>query len=448
MLKPMTWLLGWLVLVIAVSGCGPARVSFLNATPTASLAVPAETYRPDGPGPFPGVLLLHGCEGVSDNSRQWARWLRGRIPWRRELWPIGLALLGGWLFWFLGAQSVARQQSAWFIALQELLPRMRVAMSPWVPSSWMARALGDWLNERWMDAGLFSALLVTTALVAYRLTEHVGAGWLWTILQTVPVPRDDGAATTGARTAPMRPRWWMRHPLWACLANDLALLRRDPSQWGQGAMFFGLLGAYFANIHRLTELSQESSWRIGLALLNLACTLLVFGSLAVRFVFPQMSLEGRRLWLLRMLPGGIRYAFWSKLAVYGGIAVVVIDGLLGLSSARLAVPGPVRLWLAVIGATAGVSLVALTLGLGARWVDVHMVDPARLVSSSNGALTLVAMLAYVGAIVWSLGLAWKSAVAHSPSHLVLAGGLALALSVVTGVVAVTLGLRRIEQLEF
>jgi dienelactone hydrolase len=78
MLKRMTRWLWWLVLVIAVSGCGPARVSFLNATPTAPLAVPAEPYRPDGPGPFPAVVLLHGCEGVSDNSRAWARWLRGQ----------------------------------------------------------------------------------------------------------------------------------------------------------------------------------------------------------------------------------------------------------------------------------------------------------------------------------------------------------------------------------
>jgi dienelactone hydrolase len=49
-----------------------------NAVPAPPLSVPAEVYRPDGPGPFPAMVLLHGCEGVSENSRRWAQWLRGQ----------------------------------------------------------------------------------------------------------------------------------------------------------------------------------------------------------------------------------------------------------------------------------------------------------------------------------------------------------------------------------
>jgi dienelactone hydrolase len=64
--------------IVLLAGCGPARVSFLNGAPVAPLSVPAEAYRPEGPGPFPAVVLLHGCEGVSDNSRRWAGWLRAQ----------------------------------------------------------------------------------------------------------------------------------------------------------------------------------------------------------------------------------------------------------------------------------------------------------------------------------------------------------------------------------
>ncbi len=35
-----------------------------------------ELYRPDGPGPFPAVVLLHGCSGIKENQRQWAGLLR------------------------------------------------------------------------------------------------------------------------------------------------------------------------------------------------------------------------------------------------------------------------------------------------------------------------------------------------------------------------------------
>jgi dienelactone hydrolase len=62
--------------VVALTGCGHARVTFQNATPSNPLAVPAYTYKPEGKGPLPAVVLLHGCEGVSENSHRWAQWLR------------------------------------------------------------------------------------------------------------------------------------------------------------------------------------------------------------------------------------------------------------------------------------------------------------------------------------------------------------------------------------
>ena len=59
-----------------LAGCAVTRVTFPNATPGRPLAVPAEEYRPEGPGPFPAALLFHGCHGVSESTREWARWLR------------------------------------------------------------------------------------------------------------------------------------------------------------------------------------------------------------------------------------------------------------------------------------------------------------------------------------------------------------------------------------
>lgn len=65
------------LLVAALSaGCASAPFAFPNATPGAPLQIPAWTYRPAGPGPFPAVVLLHGCHGVSASNHEWGRWLR------------------------------------------------------------------------------------------------------------------------------------------------------------------------------------------------------------------------------------------------------------------------------------------------------------------------------------------------------------------------------------
>jgi dienelactone hydrolase len=85
----------WLLVLIATVtyGCAHARVDFSNATPGRPLSVPATLYWPVGGGPFPAVVLMHGCEGVSDNSRRWARWLtdRGYLALVVDSWtPRGL----------------------------------------------------------------------------------------------------------------------------------------------------------------------------------------------------------------------------------------------------------------------------------------------------------------------------------------------------------------------
>jgi ABC-2 type transport system permease protein len=216
-------------------------------------------------------------------------------------------------------------------------------------------------------------------------------------------------------------------------------------QWSQGVMFFGLLGAYFANMHRLTQIEFESVfWHIGIASLNLACTLLVFGSLAVRFLFPQMSLEGRTLWLLRLSPRGPRYLLYGKLWLYSLIAVVVIEGLLWLSMARLGVPVMMQRWLAGVGLVASVTLVAMMVGLGAWWMDPTARDPARVVSSSSGALALVGMLGYIGCVVWALVMSWTSWVHSSEAGFVLSTLGMIVVSGVCSVVPLHYGLRRLE----
>jgi dienelactone hydrolase len=64
--------------IVLLAGCAATHVTFPNATPGKALPVPADEYRPRGDGPFPGVVLLHGCGGVSPSTHQWARWFRAQ----------------------------------------------------------------------------------------------------------------------------------------------------------------------------------------------------------------------------------------------------------------------------------------------------------------------------------------------------------------------------------
>jgi dienelactone hydrolase len=40
------------------------------------LLLPGHLYRPDGPGPFPAVVALHGCGGIGPHLHRWAQTLQ------------------------------------------------------------------------------------------------------------------------------------------------------------------------------------------------------------------------------------------------------------------------------------------------------------------------------------------------------------------------------------
>jgi len=374
----------------------------------------------------------------------WLRWC-GRVAIRRELVLLGFVMACGALFWLLGERHGQQREDVWFLALQDLLPRMQIAMSGWLPSSWAATALDAGLNGRWRESGLYTLLLWTTLGLVWRALDHGSAALLLPVLRAHAQPV--AARSRSARTVRFDAPWWAGDPWLASFAKDALLIARDPVQWSQAMVFFGLLGTYFANIHRLAWISVEPSWRIGIASLNLACTLLILGSLAVRFLFPQMSLEGRSLWLVRIAPHGMRRLLLAKLYCYGVLAAAIIEGLLLLSANRLGIPLALRWWFAAVGLVAGLTVVGMTAGLGAWWIDVTAQDAARLVSSSRGALTLVLVLGYIGVVVSALALGWIGWQAPTPWRWVPATVGFVVVSGLAGALPVLGGLARLERLD-
>ena len=82
---PQKWVaarLGHLCILVSALLCGAASpagtvLSFDAGTVGGPVSnAPAELYRPEGTGPFPGMIVLHGCDGIGRHYRQWARRLR------------------------------------------------------------------------------------------------------------------------------------------------------------------------------------------------------------------------------------------------------------------------------------------------------------------------------------------------------------------------------------
>jgi dienelactone hydrolase len=51
------------------------RITFKTADSAVNAPVPATVFFPKGSGPFPGVVLLHGCSGIRAYDAKWGEWL-------------------------------------------------------------------------------------------------------------------------------------------------------------------------------------------------------------------------------------------------------------------------------------------------------------------------------------------------------------------------------------
>jgi dienelactone hydrolase len=65
-----------LTAALAIACSGP--ISFESATPKKPDRVEGRLVKPGGAGPFPALVLLHGCHGVSPQVHAWGRWLADR----------------------------------------------------------------------------------------------------------------------------------------------------------------------------------------------------------------------------------------------------------------------------------------------------------------------------------------------------------------------------------
>ena len=393
------------------------------------------------------------------------RWL----PGRRMLFVVlaGLATIGvaAWLGWsVLACQRDDLLTPLWF---QEMLSRMELAQQQLLPSWWLSSGLLEAARGEWAEGVLFLTLMISNALFCRQLAVWI-SGWLY---------RAGYNALNATRTARKRPKAILIDRLVARFApmpykmrllvvKDMRLFRRDPTQWSQFLIFFGLLGLYFLNIRRLSYSVHYLGWVNMVSFLNLSVVGLLLSTFTTRFIFPMISLEGRRFWILGLLPIRRDSILWSKFLFATGGSIVPCSLLILLSDLML------RVWpmvLAIHQLTCVIlclGLSGIAVGLGAIMPSLREESPSRIAAGFGGTLNLVLSTGYILVVVMLTALPCHFYLAAVQSHagnllasrpdvqwwlnlwLVLGTVGSVLLGIVATVVPLWMGFRAFRKLEF
>ncbi|MGB0070837.1 MAG: hypothetical protein WBQ11_22670, partial [Isosphaeraceae bacterium] len=298
--------------------------------------------------------------------------------------------------------------------LGSMLNRLAFCQNPLWPSRWMSAGLLASAKGEWSQAGYHLMVLSAHAALLY-----LAAAVMARDLYRRGYSRVQGGRTSRRRRGLFfldaivhRLFFFLPYPIRLLILKDLRTFLRDPAQWSQFLIFFGLLAFYFLNIPQLGYGAQTPYWRNLVSFLNLSVTALILSTFTSRFIFPLLSLEGRNFWILGLLPLRREQILWSKFVFSAGISLVATEALVVLSDLMLRMsPVMIALHVGMI-AVLCLGLSGISVGLGARLPNLREADPSKIAAGFGGTLNLLVSLVFIFAIVTALAL---------PCHLYFAG---------------------------
>ena len=195
----------------------------------------------------------------------------------------------------------------------------------------------------------------------------------------------------------------------ALLLKDIRVFWRDTAQWGQSLMLFGILGLYFMNIHYFTQ-KLSPFWHYVITYMNFAACALNLATLTTRFVYPQFSLEGKRIWIVGLAPMGLARVVIVKMSLATAISLMVSVPLIWLSCHMLDLPRDETLYFVFAISIMAFTLNSLAIGMGVLYPNLKEDNPSKIVSGFGGTFCLVLSFVYIGAGIMFVGMAspWGS----------------------------------------
>jgi ABC-2 type transport system permease protein len=299
--------------------------------------------------------------------------------------------------------------TAWF---KQTFRRFEFTRGEWLPSTWLSNGLLESARRQgsdpgdlpWLESGKYLVVLVSNALFLHVVLLWVGG----------LVYRDSyyGLNSRQARETHARLAWVDRiveklmflfsRETQLLVIKDIRLFRRDPVQWSQFIIFFGLLMLYFANIDRFRQHRADLSimtWVNIVSFLNLAVVGLILSTFTTRFIYPLISLEGRRFWILGRLPIERDTILWGKFLFAACGSWIPCAALVLASDILLDVSILVMLVHQFISVLLCTGLSGMAVGLGAIMPDFREQSPSKIAAGFGGTLNLVLSAIYILLVV-------------------------------------------------
>ncbi|MFI5241457.1 MAG: hypothetical protein ACHQRL_00490 [Gemmatimonadales bacterium] len=356
------------------------------------------------------------------------------------------------LFRLLRPEKFARPEG--LQSLVDFITLLRTPTAPYLPSEWVQRTIMSSLNGKtdWLPLYLLwttaAAALVIGALLHQKLYT---SGFTKAQESTQRWVR--GRVVRSAGHFLLKPFGIVRREL---VMKELRVFFRDTTQWSQLILLAVLVLVYVFNVKFLPLSGSGITFFLvnTIPFLNLGLAGFVLASIAARFIFPAVSMEGRTLWLLKSSPLPMRALLWSKFWIGTLPLLVLAVGIVGVTDALLEVTQFIFLVSIFTITLLTFAVAGLALGLGAVFPQYDTENAAQIPTSFGGLVFMMISAGLVGGVVllearpvYGYLAAETFGGAANPMDMYVGFGLAALLCLVCTFIPITIALRRLERLE-
>jgi ABC-2 type transport system permease protein len=290
-----------------------------------------------------------------------------------------------------------------FPTLVQYLTAMRAPVSPLLPSYWATETLSPLLRTVKGETLFYLLMLWSTAAASIVIGEWVCGR----IYYTGWSRSQEGKKSPISRSRAADAFFWMlslpfKGKMRAIVLKDVKLFFRDTSQWSQLFLLFALMVVYIYSFKLLPlERAAMPSFYLQnlLSFLNLGMVGFVTSAVAVRFVFPAVSLEGASFWIIRAAPISIRDFLWGKfwssllpLLVLAEVLIVLSNTLLKVTPFMMNL-GIVTVFMMTFGIT------SLGVGLGAVFPKFKYENVAQIPTGFGGIVYMLMTMLFIGVVI-------------------------------------------------
>lgn len=343
--------------------------------------------------------------------------------------------------------------TAYYPRVDQYFADLDPAFVTFLPNHWIAESLYWTMRGDSSYALSYTIILILAALAMFFLMVLVARKIFYTSWLASLNLRLVGESRFPLLNIFLLSKPWRIDPqISVLLKKEFWQFIREPSQWIHLSIIAMLIVTFVASVAQIDLNQSLPLYQTISYMVMLLFNAFLIASIALRFVFPSISIEGVNFWKILSAPVNRSKLYWLKFLI-PFVPVVLLSEVLVFTSHHSLLNHPtVILAASIIMFGISVALIGVNIGAGAFFSNFKEKNPIRVASSQSATLTFLVSIMYLAIIVSMIIIPFHKyfsfilrGVPFDVNGLIYTALAVLAISLTLGVVSLFIGLRSLRR---